>query len=70
MLLTSCLTLQINAPKINFPDPPNPSGVVEADVENEQMLVPFWYWKKLGEFYIDYDAALDRYENYYKKDGE
>lgn len=66
MLLTSCLTLQVNAPKVSFPDPPDPAGAVEKDDELQMMLVPFWYWNKLATFYIDYDAALERYEYWYE----
>lgn len=68
MLLISCLTLQINAPKVKFPTPPDPAGVVEVDFENDMMLVPIWYWVELGNFYIDYDAALERYESYFTEE--
>lgn len=67
MLLTSCVTLVVNAPKVNFPVPPEPLDF-EKDKENQVMLIPFWYWENLGEFYIEYDAALDRYEYYLHED--
>lgn len=67
MLLTSCLTLQINAPKVNFPDPPAPDNF-EYDKQEDIIKVPSWFWISLATFYIDYDAALDRYNSYCNED--
>lgn len=63
MLLTSCVTLVVDAPKVNFPAPPEPDDF-EYDKTEKIIKVPEWFWISLATFYIDYDSALDRYYSY------
>lgn len=66
MLLTSCVTLAVDAPKVNFPTPPEPDEF-EYDKTEKIIKVPEWFWISLATFYIDYDSALDRYYSYFKE---
>lgn len=65
ILSVKCRTFPKELDNVIFPTPPNPKEVeIKKDADNKTVTIPYWWWIKLADFYVDYESALERLDLY------